>query len=428
MIINWLAEYLFSFAEVFLSFIFCDAFFEKNELRASKLSYLIITLVMAGIVIAFNSLKLFSMINTAIFFVMFCCSSKYLFNTGWIKVIGVELTYFVLLFITGSIISTTAAQIAGISAAEVSSNFSNARIIGGIGTKTLLAIVCIGVNKLLDKNKAFSRKSFALGFVGTIILVILSAVIYYKLAANEENNGMFILLFLFMLALFFSTFIAFILFLDSQRKKQENELIYQQNLYLERSLMEQESTFLMWQKSIHDYKHTILALDSLIEQNKTSELFDYIHNEKANFEHRASYFHTGNSTVDTIINAKHSTAQKNGISYTVNAKLPKKFAISDVYLAAIIGNLIDNAIEAQENEPKPFIHVQISTVGELLIIKIVNKCGMPPAASGTSKKYKQFHGIGLKSVESTVHQYSGDFSLKYENKTAIATVVIPNKL
>lgn len=86
MIINWLAEYLFSFAEVFLSFIFCDAFFEKNESRASKLSYLIIALVMAGIVIGFNSLKLFSMINTAIFFVMFCCSGKYLFKADWIKV------------------------------------------------------------------------------------------------------------------------------------------------------------------------------------------------------------------------------------------------------------------------------------------------------------------------------------------------------
>lgn len=428
MIINWFAEYLFSFVEVFLSFIFCEAFFEKKGLMANKLSYLTISFVLATVVIALNHVQLFSILNTAVFFILYCITGKFFFKASWIKVIGVELTYFVLLFISDTIIFTFAAQLAGISTTEVLNNFSDVRIVGGIGTKMLLSTICYCINKLLDKNRTINRKAFALGFTGTIILIVLSVVIYYRLAASKENNGMIILLFIFMLALFFSTFIVFILFLDSQRKKQENELIHQQNIYLERSLKEQENTFLMWKKSIHDYKHTILALDSLIEQNKMRELFDYIHNEKAKFEHGTILIHTGNSTVDAIINAKYSTAQKNGISVMLNVKLSGKCAVSNIHLAEIIGNLLDNAIEAQENEPEPFIHVQITTVGELLIIKIVNKCRMPPEGSESSKKDKQFHGIGLKSVKKTAEQYGGDFSLKYENDTAVATVIIPNKI
>lgn len=425
--INWIMEYLFSFAEVFLSFIFCEAFFDKKVLKANKVSYLCIALVLAALIITLNSVQLFSLVNTVIFFVLYCFASKFLFKTSWLKVIGVELTYFFLLFILDTTIMTAAAQISGISAAEVESNFSSARIAGGIGTKILLATICIGINRLLDKNKAFNRKAYALGFGGTVILIVLSAVIYYKLADNTENNGMVVLLFFFMLALFFSTFIAFMFFLDSQRKKQENELILQQNQFLERSLTEQENTFFMWRKSIHDYKSTILALDLYIEQNRLNDLFDHIHREKEKFARDSHFFRTGNSAVDTIINTKHTTAQKNGIAFSVNARLPEKCAVSDIHLATMIGNLLDNAIEAQENELEPFVRVNISIEGDLLIINIINKCSEPLKSGKTSKKDKQFHGIGLKSVDSTARQYGGDFSLYYENETAAATVVIPNK-
>ncbi len=252
--------------------------------------------------------------------------------------------------------------------------------------------------------------------------------IYYKLAEDEDGNDMIILLFFLMLALFFSTFIAFLFFLDSQQKKQENELIRQQNQCLERSLNEQENTLFLWRQSIHDYKNTIITLDSYLKQDRLKELTDYIDLEKTKFAQSSPFFRTGNSTADTMINTKYSTARKMGIPFSVNAKMPEKCIVSDIQLAAMIGNLLDNAIEAQENENDPFILVQISTVGELLIIKIVNRCTSPSGNSDTTKNDKQFHGIGLKSVEKTARQYNGDFSLKYENGTAAATVIIPNKI
>lgn len=425
MIINWLAEYLFSFVEIFMSFIFCEAFFEKRP-RANQLSYSITALLLAVVVIALNSVQLFSLLNTAVFFTILCLINNFLFKANPIKIIGVELTYFAIIFLLQTIIQTISAQLAGISSADVSTNFSDVRILGGIFSKAILCVICFGVNRLKEKNKKFNRKAFVLGIIGTIILVVLSSVIYYKLAANKEENSTMVLMFLLMLALLFSTFIAFIFFLDSQQNKQENDLIRQQNQYLERSLTEQENMLFLWRQSIHDYKNTILTLDSYIDQGRLNELADYIHSEKTKFEQSLPFFKTGNSTVDTIINTKHATARKNGIPFSVNAKIPSKCIVSDIHLATVIGNLLDNAIEAQENDSDPFILVQISTVGELLIIKIVNKCSVPPENYDTTKKDGQFHGIGLKSVEKTVRQYGGDFTLKYENDTAIATVIIPN--
>lgn len=425
-IINWIAEYMFSLVESLMSFIFCEAFLKKRS-KVKNQSYVVISLVLAAITITLNSVQLFSLVNTAIFFILFCVAGKFFFETSWIKIIGVELTYFAILFLLGTIVQTIAAQLAGMSAADVSTRFSGVRIIGGIISNAILIVLCIGLNKILNNVRSFGKKAFALGFIGTIILIILSAVIYYKLSDSVQDSFMITLLFVLMLALLFSTFIAFIFFLDSQQKKQENELIRQQNQWLERSLTEQENTFFLWRQSIHDYKNTILTLDSYITQNRLNELTDHIRSEKTKFEQSLPFFRTGNSTVDTIINTKHSTARKRKILFSVNAKMPEKCVVSDIQLAAMIGNLLDNAIEAQEKEFDPFIHVQISIVGELLIIKIVNRCSFPPENSNTTKRDRQFHGIGLRSVERTARQYGGDFSLKYENETAVATVVIPNK-
>lgn len=68
MMINWVMEYLFSLAEVFLSFIFCEAILGKNGTRTNKLSYLLIALVFAIVIITLNRKQLFSLVNTGLFF------------------------------------------------------------------------------------------------------------------------------------------------------------------------------------------------------------------------------------------------------------------------------------------------------------------------------------------------------------------------
>ncbi len=111
--------------------------------------------MLAVIVIALNSVQLFSLINTAVFFLILCLADISLFKENPIKIAGVELTYFVVIFLSETIIQTIAGQFSGMSAADVSTNFSEVRIISGMFSTVLLVVVCIGVNKLLNKNKVF---------------------------------------------------------------------------------------------------------------------------------------------------------------------------------------------------------------------------------------------------------------------------------
>ena len=215
-------------------------------------------------------------------------------------------------------------------------------------------------------------------------------------------------------------------FFDAQQKQQEFELARQQTELLERTLKEQENTFSLWRKSVHDYKNTVFAMDSMLKNGQTDKLSEFLERESQELLHRAEYIHTGNMTVDTVVNTKLAVAAEKGITFTVNAAMPEKCAVSDIHLASVIGNLTDNAIEASEKETEPFVEVQISAVQDFLMIKIINKCSSPPGDLSTSKSDKERHGIGLQSVLSIVREYDGEFDLSFEDSKAIAAVMIPN--
>ena len=91
----------------------------------------------------------------------------------------------------------------------------------------------------------------------------------------------------------------------------------------------------------------------------------------------------------------------------------------------ILGNLIDNAIEASMKENEPYIDITIKQEKSFFIIKIINKYSekLPPNLA-TSKKDSKFHGIGLNSVRHTVHKYNGSFDIVKRDNTVVATAMM----
>jgi len=326
------------------------------------------------------------------------------------------------------IMCSIAADITGNSISDLFNSMSDGRIIGGYTSKIVLMITCIAVNKLISQKQIISKKILVLSFGGSVALIVISSILYFELGRDKDSNIILMSVFLLMLALIAATYIAVINISESQIKKEENNLISQQNIFLERSLKEQEKTFSMWRKSVHDYKNTILVIDSLIAQGKIDELGEFVHREQSSFEHKSEYFHTGNTTADTIINAKYATALSLGIPFTVNAAIPEQIALSDIHLASILGNLLDNAIEAQTDETEPFIHIQISVINSLFMIKITNRCSHSINTDTTSKKDKDMHGIGLKRVKSILQAYDGEFTLEAHDDLVEAVVMIPNNV
>ena len=86
-------------------------------------------------------------------------------------------------------------------------------------------------------------------------------------------------------------------------------------------------------------------------------LEEYLGLLEQDLDHVNQLIETGNVNLDAILNSKISLAQKNGIEIDYQAKCSETFAVSDIDLCALIGNLLDNAVESCEKltTEKPFI-------------------------------------------------------------------------
>ena len=337
-----------------------------------------------------------------------------------------ELIYYALLTVCDLITSALVAVITDSTISNLFNGFSNGRVFASLSSKFILFVICIVFNKLSAKEKNINRRSTAVISAVSIVILLTCTALYFEQSKSQSDdmNLMITVFFIVILFLVITLYACVIYFFTAQDSKREFELADQQKDFLSRSLKEQEHTFSIWRKNIHDYKNTILALEALVDKQQYNELAEYIAAQKDIFSHKAEYIHTGNHTVDTVINTKYAVARDKGISITLNAAMPEKCRVSDIHLATIIGNLIDNAIEASEKEADPFIDINVITNDSFLIISITNRCTKNYSVEESSKPDRKKHGIGLKSVQSTVEGYEGSFSLVFEDDQAQASVII----
>lgn len=116
-----------------------------------------------------------------------------------------------------------------------------------------------------------------------------------------------------------------------------------------------------------------------------------------------------------------SLAEQEHIKTKVNIEYPHNTNIRSVDLTTILGNLLDNALEAVETAPDElrFLNLTIRRINAMLIIKVENGYGNALAENGgkltTSKADKASHGWGLKSVQTAADRYDGTITTDYKN-------------
>lgn len=168
-----------------------------------------------------------------------------------------------------------------------------------------------------------------------------------------------------------------------------------------------------------------------------------IHLEQGNYELLGNYLNelnkdlttvdtvlkTGNVMVDAILNSKISLAQSKNIKVDATAAVPKKIRVSDTDICVIIGNLLDNAIEACckfEDEDKRFIRIYIGLLKQQLYISVSNSVGGEIKKEGkiyfTTKN--ENHGFGLKRIDKIVSKYGGYINRQDETDVFATEIMI----
>ncbi len=135
-------------------------------------------------------------------------------------------------------------------------------------------------------------------------------------------------------------------------------------------------------------------------------------------------------TLDVILNRYKTECELKGIDFNFDVRLNNLSFVSDFDLVAILDNLLDKAIEAAEITKEKSITFETDNRNSYTVIIISNSCENSPTTDNnrliTTKKDKNVHGLGLKSVSNTLKKYSGDIDREFlqDKKRFITTVML----
>lgn len=209
------------------------------------------------------------------------------------------------------------------------------------------------------------------------------------------------------------------------------ELKSQQAELLERDYTALNQTYTLNAKLFHDFHNHIGVLRQLLSREKYEEAMLYLNELQAPIREMTEATWTGDTTVDYLINEKCARAKAGHISFDAQVEFPSGMRIKSADLCAILGNLLDNALEAAKQMTDPdtrFVRLTIRRINHLLIIKVENGAAAPlTAENGTLKTTKAgggLHGWGLKSARAAAEKYDGALQTSFENGVfrAVATL------
>lgn len=181
----------------------------------------------------------------------------------------------------------------------------------------------------------------------------------------------------------------------------------------------------------HDLKHQIAVLRSEEDPKKREEFLNRMEEEIRQYELQNK---TGNKVLDTVLTSKSLYCAKHGITFTCVADGTLLDFMDVMDICSIFGNALDNAIECERKIPdkeKRLIHVTVSQQKNFLILRFENYFeGQLDYNEGklvTTKKEKEFHGYGIKSIRYTVSKYEGALSIDTKDNWFDLKILIPMK-
>lgn len=181
----------------------------------------------------------------------------------------------------------------------------------------------------------------------------------------------------------------------------------------------------------HDYHNHIQTMKAYLELGRYEDMKNYFNDLDKDLTQIDRVLKTGNIMVDAILNSKLSLAISQKINMNAKAIVPKNLQVADIDLCIIIGNLMDNAMEATlkiENPDERFIRVYIREMKKQLYISITNSSGgkvKKTSLGYVSTKIGINHGFGLKRVDSIVAKYDGFINRQNEEGVFATEIILP---
>lgn len=214
------------------------------------------------------------------------------------------------------------------------------------------------------------------------------------------------------------------------RKTVDRRIARYQNDLVEKHFEEVDNMYRQTRGWRHDFKNHVQTMQAYLEMGEMDRLGQYLHDLTEDFNTVDTVLKTGNIMLDAILNSKISVLQNKGIRVDATAAVSREIPISDIDLSVIIGNLLDNAMEACMKVPpeERFVRLYIDEVKENLYIYVMNSAdGKFLRGSGgyLTTKAAGGHGFGLQRIDKVVKKYKGYRNRQDERNVFATEILLP---
>lgn len=279
-----------------------------------------------------------------------------------------------------------------------------------------------------DRNLAFSNG------VASIVLMVISAIglsALMKIASETRHLNVNIEVFV-MAFILIGINIVFYFLLWQNQKLQKNK--YELQLMKDRISFEErrsEEATIIWdniKKVRHDLKNHFCYLRAQLESSNYEECKKYLLEIQSSVDSMGNLIKSGNSVIDYLINTKLSTL--NDTRVFIAGDVSNFSDIADIDMVCILGNILDNAVEALEKvDENKRIELYFSKVNSNRIIACKNTIASSVLDADNhlilTKRDVDFHGLGHKIIESTAEKYGGYVDYFEEDDVFGVQVSIP---
>lgn len=209
-------------------------------------------------------------------------------------------------------------------------------------------------------------------------------------------------------------------FLRTYYENQQSILAAQQQKELQlqhyKALLDrQEETRALW----HDIKKYFSAIQTLVEADRSSDADACFQALQSKFDGISCSVDVGNPIVDSILSHQVALAKKQEVPLNLEVWVSPELKVSPADLFIIIGNTMDNALEACAGLPRNTrnIHLILRQTNGLLYYELSN-----PYTPQAKPKPGRVHGYGLRNVRQCVEKNHG--SMQLDSSGGIYTVRI----
>ncbi len=229
-----------------------------------------------------------------------------------------------------------------------------------------------------------------------------------------------------MLALVTAEYMAILRMMDLLSRQQAARAAEAQRKLLESQLAAEREFVAQARAYRHDTRHHVALLSDYLERGNTAGAKEYLAQYMTGLDGDALESYCESPVADALLRLTARRCREGGIAYTIQTVIPERLSLSGPELAAVLGNVLENAWEAARVCQAPRLNVTAQVKGGSLLVEVENTVDHPSRfEDDLPLTTKPGGGQGLKAVRRTLEKHGGMLYCSRQGDHFDTQMVIP---